>query len=784
VVELRDRGTDLLRDVGRLLVRSHDLGETLDNLVRLVARWMRAGGCSIYLNEDDGETLVLRATRGLREESVGQVRLAVGEGIVGACLASGKPVNVPDVKRDARFVPFPETGEERFRSMLAVPLRVREQPVGVLTVQTRRSREFSPDEIDLLETISVQVAAIVLNARLLDRASRLPTLAPAPPVQAEPFARGSVQRGLAISPGITTGPVHIQTRALDLDAIEYQPARSRTTEWRNLERALRETVRQISDLRAAVGERFGDEFADVFTTHIMILEDVSFREKLRRHVFEHGDGARALVEAMREYMAIFRGASDELIRERATDIEDVVRRAIAELLGVRSHNPPLRDGVIVVAERIVPSDFVLLETEKIAGIVSEHGGPTSHAAIFARSLGTPSVTGLHGLVERIRPTDRVLVDGLDGAVIVNPTQEQLREHRHKLDGFERALARLDELRDEPACTVDGVEILQLANIGGLNDLELVKRYGARGVGLFRTEILALFSRGFPDEEEQVEIYRRVGEMVAPDPVTVRTFDMGGDKGSLGGEVVIEDNPQLGWRSIRMLLDLEGVLDAQLRAIMRANTGGNLRVMIPMVTAMEELDAVRVILERAARDVGVAKPPPLGVMIETPAAVAIADRLAREVDFFSIGTNDLVQYMLAVDRENELVASAYDPFHPAVLSQLRRVADVAREAGIPCSVCGELAGNPIATPVLIGLGIRELSMTPFSVALVRPIIHRTNAADAATLVDEVETCSRASEVRARLATAYAEMGLLDDREFGPMLERLLRRGLVDSDQGGQ
>jgi phosphotransferase system enzyme I (PtsP) len=765
-----DRGTDLLRDVGRLLVRSHDLGETLDNLVRLVARRMRAGGCSIYLLEEDGQTLVLRATRGLRQEAIGRVRLRIGEGIVGSCLESRQAVDVSDVRRDPRFVPFPEAGEDRFRSMLAVPLFVRDQTVGVLTVQTGRPRQFSPDEIDLLETISGQVAVIVLNARLPQ------------PQPAEPFPRGATLRGLAVSPGLTMGPVHIQAPALDLDALDYRAARSRSGEWRSVERALRETVRQLSDLRAAIGARFGEEFADVLTTHIMILEDVGFREKLRRHVLDHGNGALALVDTMREYTAIFSATSDPMIRERATDIEDVVRRAIGELLGVRQHNPPLRDGVIVVAERIAPSDFVLLETEKIAAIITEHGGPTSHAAIFARSLAIPSVTGLTRLVERIRPSDRVIVDGLDGVLIVNPTGEQLETHSQKVERFERAVGRLDELRDLPARTLDGVEILLRANIGGLNDLDLVKRSGAHGVGLFRTEILALFSRGFPDEEEQVYIYRRIAETVAPDSVAVRTFDLGGDK-ALPGQLISENNPQLGWRSIRMLLDLEGVLNAQLRAVLRANTPGNLRIMIPMITSIDELDAARAALNRACDDLGIADPPPLGVMVETPAAAAIADRLAERVDFFSIGTNDLVQYMLAVDRENERVAAAYDPFHPAVLMQIRRVVEAAQEAGIPCSICGELAGNPVATPVLIGLGLRELSMTPFSIALVRPVVHRTNGKEAAELVRELERCARASEVRERMTLAYSEMGIFDEPELGPMLRELLARPYVDSSRGG-
>jgi len=757
--------------MGRLLTRSHDLEETLENVVRLVARWMHAGGCSIYLSEDDGSTLVLRATRGLRPECVGQLRLRVGEGIVGAALESRETIAVPDWQRDDRFRLFPESGEERFRSLVAVPLIMRGMPMGVLTVQTARPRTFSAEELELLETISAQVASIIMNARLIALVAREGNIEPRSAARPEPFAAGTILRGIASSPGIAAGPVHLQRPQLDLDSLRYQPAASRRGEWRAVQSALRQTIRQLGDLRTAVGERLGEDFADVFTTHIMILEDQTFRQRLERHVAEHGDGARALREVLEDYSSIFAATPDPTIRERADDIRDVIGRVIEELVGVRQHNPPLRDGVIVVADWISPSDFVLLETEKIAGMITAHGGPASHASIFARSLEIPAVTGLPDLLERIRPTDRVIANGLDGEVIVNPTPEVLEEYQQRAQGFRRLWGRLDELRDLPSCTLDGREIRLSANIGGLNDLALAEHYGARGVGLFRTEILALSSRGFPDEDEQTRVYRNVAQRVAPDPVSIRTFDMGGDK-AFPGEGVQERNPQLGWRSIRFLLDREDVFACQLRAILRANDPGNIRILIPMITSMDELDQTRAILAEQCERLGLSKLPPLGVMIETPAAVSIADHIATVVDFFAIGTNDLVQYVLAMDRENERIAASYDAFHPAVLAQIRRTSDVARAADIGCSVCGELAANPVAVPILIGMGISELSMTPFSIALVRQIVRALDTEKAEHLARSVEACARASEVREKLWRAFVKMGLIDDRDLGPVIRRLL------------
>ncbi len=747
--------------------------------MRLVARWMHVGCCSIYLLEDDGSELVLRATRGLRQDAVGKVRLRAGNGIVGSCIESRESISVPDVRLDPRQVEFTGSGEERFLSLLAVPLVVRALPVGVLSVQTGRPRSFSEDEVELLETIASQVATIVLNARLLDRAFREGEVGEATTVASPaPFPAGTLIRGLSTAPGIAIGPVHLQPPRGNLAIDLYRPARSARSEWRATERALRETTRQISDIRAAVGERFGREFARVFTTHIMILEDDGFREKLRAQIFDHGNAARALHDTMREYMRIFAASESPTIRERAADIEDVLRRAVGELLGVRQQNPPLRDGVIVVADRIAPSEFVLLETEKVAGLVTEHGGPTSHAAIFARSLEIPGVTGVSGFLARLRPSDRLIVDGIDSQLIVNPTDEMLAEYEGKRDRFDRLRDRLDESGNLPSRTRDGEEILLCGNVGGLNDIELIRRHGARGIGLFRTEILVLSSRGFPNEAEQVQIYRAAAEALLPEWVTIRTFDLGGDKW-MPGEIAREENPQLGWRSIRMLLARPELLETQLRAVVRANTAGNLRVMIPMLTSIEELDAVRALLESVCGELSTAKAPPLGVMLETPAAVALADRLAASVDFFSIGTNDLVQYTLAVDRENERVAASYDAFHPAVLMQIERAATVAKEAGIPCSVCGELAGNPAAVPLLVGLGIREFSMAPVWVSLVREVVRATDSGRAEVLARQAVLSSRADEVRALVSRELEAMGLYRDADLAAALRPLVAARHVDS-----
>jgi phosphotransferase system enzyme I (PtsP) len=769
---------NLLRDLGRLLTRSHDLQETLDNVVRLVARWMRASACSIYLLEEDGERLVMRATRGLNPQAVGRMRIRVGQGVAGRALEERQTIAVPDVRLDPRVHAFPYSGEQRFRSLVAVPLLVRGEPVGVLTARTARVRVFPPEQLELLEMIAAQVGSIVLSARLLDRALRergKGGVSAAARLFA-PLQQGAVLRGIGNSPGVARGPVHVLAPRLDLANPGHTPARSLAAEWRAVQRALRETERQLNELRENVGQRFGTELADVFTTHIMILEDQGFRARLRKQLAVHGNGARALVETLESYAAILAATEDPTLRERASDLQDVLERAVGALVGERPYDAKLPAGVIVVAERITPSEFVRLETEKIAGLVTEHGGPTSHAAIFARSLEIPSVSGLERIAARVRPGEELIVDGLEGLVVVRPRREQRAEYAAIADRYQRMRGRLDELRDAPSETRDGVRIRLSANIGGLFDLELVKRYGAEGVGLLRTELMALSARGLPDEEEQLRGYQRVAAFVAPEPVTVRCFDLGGDK-ALPGESISEANPQLGWRAIRILLDRPELFRTQLRAMVRANTAGNLRILLPMITSLDELDASRALLDEVVAELGVSRPP-LGVMIETPAAVAIAEHLARRADFFSLGTNDLVQYTLAADRENERVAATHDPFHPGVLSQVARAVKAARTAGIPCAVCGELGGNPAVAPLLLGFGVDELSMAPFSVLVLRQVVRMSDVRALEACARDIALAGRSSEVRERLLESYDRLGMLADPDVGGVM-RLQLTERVDS-----
>jgi phosphotransferase system enzyme I (PtsP) len=722
---------------------------------------------------------------------VGKVRLAFGEGLVGRAASERKPIAVERAQDDPRFRFFPGTGEERYQSLMAAPLLVRGMPIGVLVVQTERMRHFDPQDVELLSTCAQLIAPVVMNARLLDLVARteeersrvVARLAlsgvPMEGLRDEAGPANLELHGSPTSPGIAIGPVHRLEDPVDLAQIDYQPNPDPVQETRDLQRAITDARHELDGVRDEVGERFGPEFAAVFNTHIQILEDKGFTGRVERAVEETGNALQALRDVLEAYRETFEAIEDPYFRERGSDIEDVGRRVMARLLGVRHHNVPLMEGSIVVAENILPAHFALLETEKIAALVAEHGGATSHGAIFARSLEIPAVTGVTGILDAARPGEIAIVDGASGRVYLRPDAALRSEYERAQQRYEVAVEHLDTLKFRPAETLDGRRILLTANVGLLNDLRLIEQHGAEGVGLFRTELLAIAHRGFPEEEEQERLYERVAKAMAPRPVTIRTLDLGGDKAVPIPGFVEEENPQLGWRSTRLMLSHEGAFLAQLRAILRASAHRNVRVLFPLVGSVEELRLARALLDKAKaelreRDVPFDDDVPVGVMIEVPSAALIADTLARECDFFSIGTNDLTQYTLAVDRGNERVAHLYDPLHPAVLALIDRSVRAAAKCGIPVSVCGEMATNPLAVPLLVGLGIGELSGTPSSVPVVKEIVRALDAGKVGLAARQALDAATGEDARLVAARCLRDAGLLDHPDVGTWL-----RGIVSA-----
>jgi len=769
------------------------LDETLRNVVDLVAKRLDADVCSIYLTDPDLRHLTLRATRGLASDAVGRVRLSFDEGLVGTSARERRAVVASRAQEHPDFRYFPETGEERFESLMAAPLLVREVTIGVLVVQTERERAFDQRDSQLLQTTAQLVAPVVMNARLLDLMTRdedqkarvAQDLAlSGVPLSGDPGPPTPVDlQGIATSPGIAIGPLYRLEDPLDLSSVRYVARADKAEEASDLSRALASARRELDDVRDEVGERFGPEFSAVFNIHIQILEDHGFVSRLERAVAETGDAREALRQVLAAYRATFERIEDPYFRERGIDLEDVVRRVMANLLGVRRENVPLSEGSIVVAEHILPAHFALLETEKIAAIVSEHGGATSHGALFARSLEIPAVTGVSGILTSARPGELAIVDGGSGRVHLAPDPRLRAEYERAQHRYEIAVEHLDALKDRPAETRDGHRVALTGNVGLLNDLRLIEQHGAEGVGLFRTELLALAHRGFPEEEEQERLYSRVARVMAPRPVTIRTLDLGGDKAIpyVGDEA--EENPQLGWRSIRLMLSHEEAFKPQLRAILRASALGNVRCLLPLVSSIEELRRAKALVAEVMAELdgeGLAfdRKMPIGIMIEVPSAALVAQALARECDFFSIGTNDLTQYTLAVDRGNERVAALYEPLHPAVLQLIDRAVRAGQAQRIPVSLCGEMASDPLAVPLLVGLGLEELSGSPSAVPVVKEIVRALDRGEVEQDARRALQASTAREIRTLAAARLRASGLLEHPEVGAWLH-----SVVEGAEGG-
>lgn len=785
-VAIPDR-VQLLSDVAEVVARSHGLQETLNNVIDLVAKRLDADVCSIYLSDPDRRYLTLRATIGLDVGAVGSVRLAVGEGLVGKVMGGRSPVAVEHARDDPDFRYFPETREDRFESFLAVPLMVQGTAIGVLAIQTVESRVFATSDVELLSTCAQLLAPLVMNATLLDlvassdvERSRIVLEmagAGAQNRQPESEADAGILNGIPTARGIAIGPLH-RLEDIDLDAIEYQ-AGAPDQEHADLMRAISEARRELDDARELTGERFGPEFAAVFYTQIQILEDAGFVRSLEQQVEECGDAFAAVTGVLAAYQETFARIENPYFRERGADIVDVGRRIVARLLGGRHESPDIPAGAIVVVDQVLPGLFARIEVDRIGALVSEHGGATSHGAIFARTLEIPAVTGVTGILDATRVGKQAVVDGGLGRIYIEPDASLVAEYRRAQRRYVVAVEHLDAVRERPAETVDGRRIVLSANVGLLNDLRLIEQHGAEGVGLFRTELLALAHRGFPSEQEQEQLYERICTAVFPRPVTIRTLDLGGEKGLPNLGLDDEENPQLGCRSIRLTLNRPDVFREQLRAVLCASRAGNVRLLLPMISGLEELREAKALLEDVQgefREQGreFDEQIPVGVMIEVPAAALIAETLAAECDFFSIGTNDLTQYTLAVDRGNERVAHLYDPLHPAVLSLIDTSLRAAAKQGIPVSICGEMATNPLAVPLLIGLGISELSGAPSAVPVVKEIVRSLDAGVVDADARRALAAPGPAAVHEIAANGLRNVGLLDHPDIGDWLRTAVER----------
>ena len=572
-------------------------------------------------------------------------------------------------------------------------------------------------------------------------------------------------QGAGVSPGLARGVVHVVRDDFD-DVARYHIEPSQIgNEIARFEAALVQTRVQILEMQQRIAEAIGAKDAAIFDAHLLVVEDRTLiDEVLRRLETERCNVEWAFQEVASNYADTLSKIDDPYLRERAVDMQDVTRRIVRNLQGKGPKAMfSAAEPHILVAHNLTPSDTATMNRQLVLGIATDLGSRTSHTAIIARSLNIPAVVGLHDATEKLETGQHVLLDGYTGLLIVDPAPETLSYYGEIEIRKGQVTKELKQLRETSSTTSDGRHIVLSANIELPSDVESVAENGAEGIGLYRTEFLFVNRNTLPTEEEQYATYRKVAEQVKPNPLIIRTFDLGGDKLAIGAvDVGDEMNPFLGWRAIRFCLENIDIFKTQLRAILRASAVGNVKVMFPMISGLEELRHAKEVLDECRREVGGAKTAEMevGAMIEIPSAAISADALAREVDFFSIGTNDLIQYTIAVDRVNERIAHLYEPTHPAVLRLLKMIADAAHANDIWVGVCGEMARDVALIPILIGLGMDELSVGATSVPRVKMAVRSLAVPECKELVDEVLQLQTASEILARcleLATKrYADL----------------------------
>ena len=566
-----------------------------------------------------------------------------------------------------------------------------------------------------------------------------------------------VVQGISASQGIAYGTVFVYLQS-DVEVPSYQvDLEKRIEEVARFDQALLTTRQQIAKIQDEVEKNLGKAEALIFDAHLLVLEDQALIGETIREFEKSGRNIETCFNNVASrYIQAFSEIDDEYLRERAGDIRDVAQRVLQNLLGQAENSlSKLAEKRIVVANDLSPSDSASIDRSAALGIVMDSGSKTSHAVIVARSMKVPAVVGVRDLTKRVKTGDWVLIDGYDGLVIVNPSEQTLFRYG-KIQSQKKTFEhRLLEANRQPAVTLDGVSISLQANLEKVEEIALAKEYFAQGVGLFRTEYLYLNSARIPTEQEQFVAYKALAEGMAPLPVVIRTLDLGGDKPLAGNPDLFpkEDNPFMGFRAIRFCLEHTAIFKDQLRAILMASAHGRVRLMYPMISGADELARANVILEECklelrARGQAFDADMDVGAMIEIPSAAVTTDLLARSCDFFSIGTNDLIQYLLAIDRGNDRIAHLYEPTHPAVIRTLKHVVDEAHRAKVPVSVCGEMAGDPVLVPLLLGLGVDALSMTPPLLPAVKYLLRAMTMADARELAAEALTLSSAQEIYAK------------------------------------
>lgn len=752
----------MLRTLNRIVQEvstTDDLQEALQIMVDRVRTAINTEAATLFIIDHRHAEYVLMATDGLNPSCVGKVRFSLDKGLVGYVGRREEPINIERAQDHPEFLYNPYVGEEKYSVFLGVPIIHHRRLLGVLTVQQTDERSYDEDEEAFLVTIAAQFGTIIASAEASGELYRLSAFSS----KSTPSDEEIIVSGIPSVPGVGIGQAVVVFPPADLDAVPDNLTDDIEAEVQIFERALENARDEIQRLGERLAGSISPEEQALFDVYLRILHDQGIGKEVCDLIREEKLWAQAaLKKVINQYIHNFESMEDNYLRERASDFRDLGRRVLAQLQSSQIVTIEYPENTILVGEELNAADLADVPEGALKAIVSAKGSNNSHVAILARALGVPTVMGAAGISLATANQANLIVDGYFGQVYVHPSPDLIVEFERLADE-ERALnASLAELREEPAETLDGHRVALHVNTGLAADASLSMTVGAEGIGLYRSEVPFMTRDRFPSEEEQRVIYRQLLKAFAPRYVTMRTLDIGGDK-TLPYFPVEEDNPFLGWRGIRVTLDHPDVFLMQIRAMLKASEGlSNLRIMLPMITSVSEVDEAKNLIEQAYVEVveeGLAiKPPQLGVMIEVPSAVYQARELAKRVDFLSIGSNDLTQYVLAVDRNNARVAGLYEALHPAILKALLQVVEGAHAEGKQVSICGEMAADPASVILLLAMDFDALSMNSTSLPRIKWVIRKFTLQQARKILNEVLTMENPTLIRFHLEKALEQAGL--------------------------
>ncbi|MGA1675510.1 MAG: phosphoenolpyruvate--protein phosphotransferase [Pseudomonadales bacterium] len=745
-----------LRRIVQDVAAAPNFGVALDIIVRDVRDALGTEVCSVYLLSPERDRYQFVATEGLNLESVGKLSLKLGQGLVTLVAERAEPINLQDASFHPRFHYLPEIGEEPFNAFLGVPVIHHREVLGVLVVQQRDNRRFDESEEAFMVTLAAQLAGAIAHAQATGDIRRLFH-------GATQSASDRLFRGVPGAPGIAIGTAVVVQPPANLEGVPERETEDVTAELMVLDRAINAVRGDLRRISQQFERTLPAEELALFDAYLHMLDDNALagdiRDRVRRGQWSQG----ALKQVIREHVRRFESMEDPYLRERGADVKDLGLRVLAYLQDIATRRVHFPADSILVGYEVTAAMLAIVPALRLKGIVSLRGSGNSHVAILARALDVPAIMGAVDLPIAALDGQPLVLDGSYGEVFLNPSAALVRNYRSLIDQ-ERALSEeLESLKTLPCVTRDGVPVSLWVNIGLPGDISRSLDRGAEGIGLFRTEVPFMSKDRFPTEEEQRVLYREHMAAFEPRPVTMRTLDIGGDK-SLSYFPIDEENPFLGWRGIRVTLDHPEIFMVQTRAMLKASAGltGVLRIMLPMISNIAEVEEAKALVHRAYIEVleeGLeVRQPLIGVMIEVPAAVYQARALAQRVDFLTVGSNDLTQYMLAVDRNNPRVASLYQELHPAVLLALREVARAAHQEQVTLGICGELAGNPLGAVLLMAMGYQILSMNATNLPKVKWVLRNITQRDAQRMLTRALRLGSAGEVRSLMRAEFKRAGL--------------------------